>query len=90
MKTKTIYILVEDSRDTGLLRGDGITGQICYSLKEACETLLRRVWYYEPAQRTWIKEKWAELGPIKAWHEHVCTVWLYCPVYVKRRIKIDD
>lgn len=88
MKTKTIYILVEDSRETGLLRGDGVTGKICYSLKEACETLLRRVWYFEPSQRQWIKEKWDELGPIKAWHDHVCTAWLYCPVYVKRRIKI--
>lgn len=32
---KTIYILVEDSRETGFLRGDGITGQVCYSLKES-------------------------------------------------------
>ena len=46
-KYKTIYILVEDGRETGLLSGDGITGKICYSLKKACETLTKRVWYVE-------------------------------------------
>jgi len=57
---KTVYILVEDSRETGFLRGDGITGQVCYSLKEACEKLLRRVWYYEPTYRQWIRQTWFE------------------------------
>lgn len=87
-KYKTIYILVEDGRETGLLRGNGCTGTICYSLEEACIALLKRQWFYEPEQRKWIEEMREKHGPIKAYHNHTCSAWIYCPTYVRKRIKI--
>ena len=85
---KAIYITVEDPRETGFQRGAGIVGKVFHSKKEVCEFLLKRVWYFEPNQRTWIEEVRKELGPIKAWHDRVQTGWLYCPTYVKRFVKI--
>lgn len=87
-KRKTIFILVEDSRETGLLSGDGITGTICYSLKETCVKLLKPQSYFNPDQRKWIKEMWDKYGPIKAYHDHTASAWLYCPTYVKRQVKL--
>ena len=88
MKHKTIYILVEDARETGLTRGDGCTGTICYSLEDACIRILKRQWFFNPSERKWIKEMWKKLGPIKAYHEKTASAWLYCPSYIKRNIKI--
>ena len=89
MLFKTIYIILDDHRETGWGSGDGISGGICYSKKEACIALLKRVWYYEPEKRLWIKEMWKKYGPIKAWHDHVSSAWLYNPVYVTKRVKLS-
>jgi hypothetical protein len=86
MVKKAVYILVEDSRETGLTSGNGITGKICYSKLEACTILLKRIWFFEPSLRKLIEEKRQELGDIKAYKD-VASWWYYCPVYVKRFIK---
>lgn len=87
-KYKTIYIIIEDARETGLIRGDGCSGTICYSLEEVCTKILKRQWYFNPDMRTWIKDVWKKHGPVKAFHNHTCSAWIYSPTYVKRRIRI--
>lgn len=87
-KYKTVFILLEDSRDTSMVHGNGCTGDVFYSLDDVCIKILKRQWYFNPDQRKWIKEMWKEHGPVKAFHSYTGTAWLYCPTYIKKRIKL--
>jgi len=85
MKYKTVYVLFRDSRESEYSSFHGI---VCYSYEEACQRMLKRLWYFNPTFRKSISEMRAKEGAIAA-YEHFADAWLYdVPWYVKLKVKV--
>ena len=93
---KAIYIMTDDTRegDHKIYMGKGrqdmnnCNGHIEYSHKDACTYALRRMWYANAEDRTFIDKLIAEHGIEKAYH-HYASAWNYCVTFTKKIIDTD-